>query len=58
MRILIQRVSRASVEVDGRTVGSIEKGYLLLVGITHEDDASMLEPMARKIVNLRLFPDP
>jgi D-tyrosyl-tRNA(Tyr) deacylase len=58
VRIVIQRVSQASVEVEGRIVGAIGRGYLLLVGISDRDDASVLEAMAQKVVNLRLFPDP
>jgi D-aminoacyl-tRNA deacylase len=58
MRILIQRVSHAAVDVDGDRVGEIGRGYLLLVGISHEDHPGLLEPMARKVVNMRLFPDP
>jgi len=58
MRVLIQRVSRAAVHVDGRPVGAIQRGCLLLVGIREGDEPELLEPMARKIVNLRLFPDP
>ena len=58
MRILIQRVSSAAVDVEDERVGEIGRGYLLLVGVTHADHAGLLEPMARKVVNMRLFPDP
>lgn len=57
MRVLLQRVSRATVRVDGRVTGQIERGYLLLVGLTHDDTAARLTWMADKIVGLRLFPD-
>lgn len=60
MRILVQRVRRAAVRVDGEVVGAIGPGLLLLVGIGHEDvrDAgAALAPMARKLVNLRIFAD-
>ncbi len=57
MRVLLQRVSRASVRVDARTIGSIDRGYLLLVGFTHSDEPDTLEWMADKIQGLRLFPD-
>ena len=57
MRVLLQRVSRATVRVDGRVTGQIERGYLLLVGLTHDDTVARLTSMADKIVGLRLFPD-
>ena len=62
MRILLQRVSRAEVRVrDGdappRVTGRIGRGYLLLVGLTHDDDEARLTWMADKVVGLRLFAD-
>lgn len=57
MRVLLQRVSRASVSVNGSVIGSIDRGYLLLVGFTHDDDAARLEWMADKVHGLRLFSD-
>lgn len=57
MRVLLQRVSSASVTVAGRTVGDIDRGYLLLVGITHADGEAELAWMADKILGLRLFAD-
>jgi D-aminoacyl-tRNA deacylase len=57
MRVLLQRVSRAEVRVGERVTGRIGRGYLLLVGITHDDDEARLNWMAEKIVGLRLFPD-
>lgn len=57
MRAVVQRVSRASVSVDGHVVGAIEKGLLILVGFTHTDTAEQVEWVAEKIVGLRLFPD-
>ena len=57
MRVLLQRVSRAAVRVDDRVTGEIERGFLLLVGLTHEDDESRLEWMADKVIGLRLFSD-
>ncbi len=57
MRVLLQRVSSASVTVAGRRIGAIGRGYLLLVGFTHDDDAVRLEWMADKVQGLRLFPD-
>ena len=57
MRVLIQRVSRASVTVAGEEIGAIDGGYLLLVGITHGDNAETIDAMASKIVQMRLFED-
>ncbi len=57
MRVVLQRVSRAVVRVDGRSVGSIERGYVLLVGFTEGDTDEQLEWMADKVVGLRVFPD-
>jgi len=57
MRVVLQRVVRASVTVGGDRIAAIERGYLLLVGIGADDAASEAERMAEKIVNLRLFPD-
>ena len=57
MRVLLQRVSRAEVRVGDRVTGRIGRGYLLLVGLTHDDDESRLQWMADKIVGLRLFQD-
>lgn len=57
MRILLQLVSHASVVVDGQNLGSIERGYLLLVGVGKADDQATAEKLAKKVVNLRLFPN-
>ena len=57
MRVLLQRVARAEVRVDGRSLGRIDRGYLLLVGITHDDDEARIAWMAEKIAGLRLFAD-
>ena len=57
MRVLLQRVSRASVSVDDRETGAIGAGLLLLVGIAANDDASALHSMVEKIANLRIFED-
>ena len=57
MRVLLQRVARAEVRVDGQVTGRIERGMLVLVGFTHTDDAEQLAWMAEKIAGLRLFPD-
>lgn len=57
MRVVLQRVSRASVTVDGRAVGRIGVGHLLLVGFRSGDGEAQLEWMADKVVGLRVFPD-
>lgn len=57
MRAIIQRVSEAQVTVNGASVGQIGAGILLLVGLTHEDDAKDIQYLANKIVNLRIFDD-
>lgn len=57
MRVLLQRVSKASVTIDGEVVGAVGRGYCLLVGFTHTDTRAHVEWMADKISGLRLFPD-
>ncbi len=57
MRMLLQRVSRAEVRVGARVTGSIDRGFLLLVGFTHADTEAEVAWMAEKVVGLRLFAD-
>jgi D-aminoacyl-tRNA deacylase len=57
VRVVLQRVRRASVAVGGEQVASIARGFLLLVGIGSQDADDEVERMAEKIANLRLFPD-
>lgn len=57
MRVLLQRVSRAEVRVHERVTGRIARGYLLLVGITHDDTEARAVKLAEKVAGLRLFPD-
>jgi D-aminoacyl-tRNA deacylase len=57
MRAVIQRVSRASVTVDGQIVGQIDRGFLVLMGVTHNDGRAEAEWLARKIAGLRVFED-
>ncbi len=57
MRALVQRVSRASVTVDGAEVAAIGSGLLVLLGITHSDGEPEAEWMAAKVRGLRVFPD-
>lgn len=57
MRVILQRSKRASVKVDGAVTGAIDSGYVLLVGITHEDTEKDAKYVADKIAGLRLFED-
>jgi D-tyrosyl-tRNA(Tyr) deacylase len=57
MRVVVQRVSSASVDVGGETVGAIRHGLLLLVGLTHDDTEADARWMADKIAGLRIFED-
>lgn len=57
MRAVVQRVSRASVTVNHEVVGAIEHGFLVLLGVTHEDSDSDIKYLAEKIVGLRVFED-
>ncbi len=57
MRVLIQRVSSASVTVNKRIVGQIGKGFVVLLGITHNDTKKEAFFLADKVVNLRVFED-
>lgn len=57
MRALLQRVSQAKVTVDGREVGAIGRGYVVLLGVTHGDGETEAAWLANKIAGLRLFED-
>ena len=57
MKIIVQRVTRASVRVDGELIGSIDTGYLLLFGAGHDDTEDDCRRLADKIINLRIFSD-
>ena len=56
MKIVIQRVKNASVDVDGSTVGKIDKGLLVFLGIHKDDDESKIDFLLNKLLGLRLFP--
>jgi D-tyrosyl-tRNA(Tyr) deacylase len=58
MRVVLQRVSKASVAIAGRVAGAIGQGFCLLVGFTNGDTAAQVDWMAEKVVGLRLFSDP
>jgi D-tyrosyl-tRNA(Tyr) deacylase len=57
MRALVQRVERASVTVDGRPVGQIGTGLLVLLGVTHDDTGEIARRLAAKVVELRILRD-
>lgn len=57
MRVLVQRSGKASVSIDKKVVGKIDSGLVLLVGFTDGDDIEKIKYLAKKVVNLRIFPD-
>ncbi|MEE6130871.1 D-tyrosyl-tRNA(Tyr) deacylase [Priestia aryabhattai] len=57
MKVVVQRAKEAKVTVEGEVVGEISKGFMLLVGVTHEDEVKDADYLADKIVNLRVFED-
>ena len=58
MKVVLQRVSSASVEVSGQTIGEIEKGLLLFLGFEQDDDVGDISWVVNKVVNMRIFNDP
>lgn len=57
MKLVIQRVSNAQVDVDGKTVGKIGKGLMVLCGVTHKDTKKEADYLAKKLLNMRIFKD-
>lgn len=57
MRIVLQRVSHASVTIEGQVHGQINQGYMILVGFKDEDDEAIIDRMVDKIIHLRVFED-
>lgn len=57
MKLVVQRVLNSQVDVDGKTVGKINKGFMVLCGITHDDTEKEADYLARKLCNLRVFED-
>jgi len=57
MKLVVQRVKNAKIEVEGKTVGSIEKGFLVLLGVTHTDTKEQVDYLVKKLCNLRIFED-
>lgn len=57
MKAIVQRVSQAAVAIEGKTVGAIEQGYLVLLGVAQGDTVEMMQKMVKKLIDLRLFQD-
>lgn len=57
MRFVVQRVSNASVAVENNVIGSVEQGFLVLIGITDSDTKEIADAMVKKLINLRVFKD-
>ena len=57
MKIVVQRVKEANVKVDGKIVGEIDKGFMVLVGVTHNDTKENADYLAKKLCKLRVFED-
>ena len=57
MRLVVQRVASASVEVEGERIAAIGPGLLVLVGVTHADDGAIVDALALKVAGLRIFAD-
>ena len=57
MRVVLQRVTQASVKVDGEVIGAIGNGFLILLGVSDEDNETVADKMADKICKLRIFAD-
>ena len=57
MKLIIQRVKYAKVEVDGKIVGNIQRGFLVLLGVTHNDTMENADYLVKKVCNLRVFED-
>ncbi len=57
MKFVVQRVKEAQVDVEGKTVGKIDNGFLVLIGVTHTDTKEIADYLIKKLVNLRVFKD-
>ena len=57
MKLVIQRVKYAKVEVDGKIVGNIQRGFLVLLGVTHNDTMENADYLVKRLYNLRVFED-
>jgi len=57
MKFVVQRVSHASVTVEGEVFGKIEKGFMVLIGVGQNDDENIADKMVQKLINMRIFED-
>lgn len=57
MKIIVQKVAHSNVVIDNRTNGEIKKGFMVLVGFTHDDTNAIIDKMVDKMINLRIFED-
>ena len=57
MKFIVQRVNKSQVEVEEKIVGKIDKGFMVLIGITHNDTKEIADYLVRKLINLRVFED-
>jgi len=57
MRFVIQRVTESSVSVDGKVIGQIDKGFMVLIGVSNSDTKEIADKMIKKLIGLRLFED-
>lgn len=57
MKLLVQRVSKASVKVENKIIGKIDKGFLVFLGITHTDNEEIADYLVQKLIKLRVFED-
>ena len=57
MKFIVQRVKKSQVDIDDKTVGKIDKGFMVLIGITHDDTKEIADYLVKKLINLRVFED-
>ena len=57
MKFVVQRVKNAQVDVEDKTVGKIDNGFMVLIGITHTDTKEIADYLIKKLINLRVFED-
>ena len=57
MKFVVQRVSKAQVDVDEKTIGKIDRGFLVLIGVTHNDTKEIADYLIKKLIGLRIFRD-